>query len=80
MAVLVMLVFIAGELIQLCFTNNFSSGYKVEYLNYGHGDEDVYSLSPDQFSLGFSVIDRNENTLSEDELEKIIGFYYLATD
>ena len=80
MAVLVMLAFIAGELIQLCFTNNYSSGYQVDYLKYGHGETVVYSLTPEQFTIGFSVIDRNESVLPHDELEKIIGFYYLSTD
>ena len=40
----------------------------------------VYSLTPEQFTIGFSVIDRNESALSQDELEKIIGFYFLAAD
>ena len=40
----------------------------------------VYSLAPEEFTIGFSLIDRNEVQKTPEEISKIIGMFFLAVD
>ena len=40
----------------------------------------TYTVSPEEFTLAFSVIDRNEVKVSPEDLENYIGFFYIVLD
>ena len=48
----------------------------LNFLAYSGDDMETYTVKPEEFTLAFSVIDRNEVKLSLEDLGKYIGFFY----
>lgn len=71
-----MLLFIVGALYQFFFRQNFASSAQIDGIQTGEQYEEIYNLSPEQFTLAFSVLDDNADKVSEEQLARYIGFYY----
>ena len=52
----------------------------LDFLPYSGDDMQTYTVSPEEFTLAFSVIDRNEVKVSPEDLENYIGFFYIVLD
>ena len=50
----------------------------LDFLPFSGDDMKTYTVSPEEFTLAFSVIDRNEFKVSPEDLGNYIGFFYIV--